>query len=285
MKLVRRLRGERAYTMVELITVMLIMSIVMTGITTVFVQGSNAELNSNYRFQSQTAVRLALDLMRKDIHCSSVVTSSTTLTATASPLTSITLSDPCAVHSQLATQGVFSGTGTGTFTLNNPTDFPTASSTYQIDQEQFTATRSGTTVTITARGFNQTVAVSHALGATVTLPGGFVSWCAVTVGGVTGLYRRVANTGPTCGSASPAVKEIDRLTTTGIFWNQPAWPQGGFGLVFVKLAVNTATAKGLGATTSTYTLCDGIVMRNSKRATGTGTGFFGVSPNTYPTGC
>ena len=59
--------------MVEMITVMLIMSIVMTGITTVFVQGSNAELDMNNRFQAQTNARLGLDKIRKDIHCASAV--------------------------------------------------------------------------------------------------------------------------------------------------------------------------------------------------------------------
>ena len=69
MRLLRRLREERAYSLVELVTVMAIMSIVMTGITTVFVQGSNAELDMNNRFQAQTSVRLALDKLRQDVHC------------------------------------------------------------------------------------------------------------------------------------------------------------------------------------------------------------------------
>lgn len=69
----------------------------------------------------------------------------------------------------VATQGILSGTGTGTFTLTSGTGFPTASSDYQIDQEVMTGTLSGTTVTITARGANGSSAASHSAGANVQI--------------------------------------------------------------------------------------------------------------------
>lgn len=69
----------------------------------------------------------------------------------------------------LATQGAFSGTGTGTFTCTSGSTLPTASADYQIEQEVFTATRSGTTVTITARGVNGSTAASHANGSVFTV--------------------------------------------------------------------------------------------------------------------
>jgi len=285
LRLLNRLRDERAYTLVELITVMLIMSIVMTGISTVFVQGSNAELDMNQRFQAQTNARLALDTLRKDAHCGKWLTnpSSPALTTAVS---SITMADPCAIHSVVVTLGALSGTGTGTFTIRNTTGFPTTAATFQIDSEQVTGTLSGSTVTISARGVNDTLAVAHSVGSSgalsVTDPDGLVSWCAVTVNGDTGLYRQLNTSGTSCGSASPAVRQMDRLTTTGVFWSQPSWAGGGFALVYVKLPVNTASAKHLGSTTDGYTLCDGIVLRNSLRS-GTyanGTGFI-----TPPTGC
>ena len=284
MRLLNRLRDERAYTLVELITVMLIMSIVMTGISTVFVQGSNAELDMNQRFQAQSNARLALDTLRKDVHCSKWVTNPATPQLTTAQ-TTITLADPCAIHSVVVTLGALSGTGTGTFTIRNTTGFPTTSNTFQIESEQVIGTLSGSTVTITARGANDTLAVAHSAGPSglvVSDPDGLVSWCTVTVNGNTGLYRQVNNSGTTCGSASPAVRQMDRLTTTGVFWNQPSWSGGGFALVYVKLPVKTATAKNVGSSTDGYTLCDGIVLRNSVR-TGTyanGTGFI-----TPPAGC
>src|SRR5439155_12297074 len=67
----RRLRGEAGYSMVEMLTVMVIMSIVFAGITDIFISGSKAQAEQDRRFQAQLATRLALDKIRKDIHCAS----------------------------------------------------------------------------------------------------------------------------------------------------------------------------------------------------------------------
>ena len=65
----RTLRGERGFSLVEMLTVMAIMGVVMTGLTTLFVQGSNAERDMNRRFQAQQDARVALDKIRREIHC------------------------------------------------------------------------------------------------------------------------------------------------------------------------------------------------------------------------
>jgi len=57
-----------------MLTVMVIMSVVFAGITDIFVSGSKAQTDQDNRFQSQLATRLALDKIRKDIHCASDVT-------------------------------------------------------------------------------------------------------------------------------------------------------------------------------------------------------------------
>jgi prepilin-type N-terminal cleavage/methylation domain-containing protein len=67
--LLRRLRGERGYSLIEMLTVISILGVVMTGLTTLFIQGSNAELDMNRRFQAQQDTRVALDKMRREIHC------------------------------------------------------------------------------------------------------------------------------------------------------------------------------------------------------------------------
>ena len=74
----RRLRGEGGVTIVEMLTVMIIMSIVFAGITSVFVAGSKAAADQDRRFQAQLTTRLALDKIRKDIHCATDVTPFTT---------------------------------------------------------------------------------------------------------------------------------------------------------------------------------------------------------------
>ena len=84
-RLLRRLGRERGYSLVEMLIVMSIMGVVMGALTTVFVQATNAEQGMNDRFQAQQTARLALDKMRREVHCASVATptgssSSVTLT-------------------------------------------------------------------------------------------------------------------------------------------------------------------------------------------------------------
>jgi prepilin-type N-terminal cleavage/methylation domain-containing protein len=82
---VSKVRGEGGFTLIEMVMVMVIMTIVMTGVTTLFVQGSNAEVDMNQRFQTQLHARLALDRLRRDVHCASAATvAATTATLTTS---------------------------------------------------------------------------------------------------------------------------------------------------------------------------------------------------------
>ena len=71
-RLVRsRVREEAGYTLFELLTVLVIMGVVLTGLTTSFAAGLNAEAGTIRRAQAQQNARLALDRMRVDIHCAS----------------------------------------------------------------------------------------------------------------------------------------------------------------------------------------------------------------------
>ena len=69
-----RLRGEAGYSLIEMLTVMIIMSVVFAGITTAFVAGSKAQNEQDRRFRAQLNTRLALDKIRRDIHCATDVT-------------------------------------------------------------------------------------------------------------------------------------------------------------------------------------------------------------------
>ena len=77
-----RLRGEAGYSLVEMLTVMVIMSVVFAGITDIFVTGSKAQTEQDNRFQAQLGTRLALDKIRKDVHCGSDVTPYATTSVT-----------------------------------------------------------------------------------------------------------------------------------------------------------------------------------------------------------
>jgi len=86
---VNRLRGEGGYTLVEMLTVLLIFGTVMTALMALFVQGTNAEADMNSRFQSQQEARLGLDRLKRDVHCASALNQGT---ATSS---FVTLTVPC----------------------------------------------------------------------------------------------------------------------------------------------------------------------------------------------
>jgi prepilin-type N-terminal cleavage/methylation domain-containing protein len=70
----RLLREQRGYTVIEMLTVLLILGVVMGGLTTVFASATNAEADMNNRFQAQLTTRLALDKLRREVHCSSGAT-------------------------------------------------------------------------------------------------------------------------------------------------------------------------------------------------------------------
>lgn len=70
----RRLRSQAGYSIVELLGVMSILVVVLTAVTTLFVQGSRSEIDLNKRFQAQQEARVAVDRMRREIHCANAVT-------------------------------------------------------------------------------------------------------------------------------------------------------------------------------------------------------------------
>jgi prepilin-type N-terminal cleavage/methylation domain-containing protein len=71
--LFRRLRGRGGYTLIELIVVLSIFMLIVTALTKLFTSGAKAELDLNRRFQAQQSARLALDRMRRELHCASAI--------------------------------------------------------------------------------------------------------------------------------------------------------------------------------------------------------------------
>lgn len=78
------MRDERGYTLVEMLTVLVIFGTVMSALLVLLVQGTNAELDMNNRFQAQQDARLALDKIRRETHCASAVTVSSASSVTLS---------------------------------------------------------------------------------------------------------------------------------------------------------------------------------------------------------
>jgi prepilin-type N-terminal cleavage/methylation domain-containing protein len=67
--LVRLLREERGYSLMELLVSISILGSVMGSVSVLLVSATNSEVSMNRRFQAQTQARLGLDLMRREVHC------------------------------------------------------------------------------------------------------------------------------------------------------------------------------------------------------------------------
>jgi len=109
--LTRRLHGQGGFTMVELLASMTILGTVMGGLTGLMVSGTTAQIDMSRRFQAQTEARLALDTLRREVHCS---TSSTAASGTAVASVTLTMATTCptAAGSTTATWcTVLNGTG------------------------------------------------------------------------------------------------------------------------------------------------------------------------------
>ena len=73
--LLRRLRNEESgFTLIELVTVLGMLVIVMTCLSYAMVAAHKAEEDMNRRFASQINARIALDTLRREIHCATAVT-------------------------------------------------------------------------------------------------------------------------------------------------------------------------------------------------------------------
>jgi type II secretory pathway pseudopilin PulG len=76
-------KSQRGVTIVELLTVLIIMGTVLGALTTLFVRGMKAEVEADKRYRAQDQARLAVDRMRREIHCASGITATaTTVSAT-----------------------------------------------------------------------------------------------------------------------------------------------------------------------------------------------------------
>jgi type II secretory pathway pseudopilin PulG len=70
----RPLREQRAYVLTELLTVLAILTIVLVGLTALFVSASKAEIEMRKRFEAQQEARLAVDALRREVHCANGIT-------------------------------------------------------------------------------------------------------------------------------------------------------------------------------------------------------------------
>jgi prepilin-type N-terminal cleavage/methylation domain-containing protein len=72
----RRIAAEHGYSLSEMLVVLAIIGIVLGALTQLFVSASTAQVDMTRRFEAQQDMRLALDKLRREIHCASAVTGS-----------------------------------------------------------------------------------------------------------------------------------------------------------------------------------------------------------------
>jgi prepilin-type N-terminal cleavage/methylation domain-containing protein len=94
----RRLSGRAGYSLVEMITVMVILGIVLSGLTTMFHAGMKAEVRANRELDAQQNARAALDRMRRELHCASAISA-----ANGVAVSSVTVTLPAACSGSDAT--------------------------------------------------------------------------------------------------------------------------------------------------------------------------------------
>lgn len=74
----------------ELLTVLVILTIVLSGLTALFVSATKSEIDLRERFEAQQEARIAMDALRREVHCASAITQTGT-----SHTVSLTLASGC----------------------------------------------------------------------------------------------------------------------------------------------------------------------------------------------
>jgi prepilin-type N-terminal cleavage/methylation domain-containing protein len=64
-----RLADEAGYSLIELLVVMSILGLILASLTQLFTSASTAQVDLTQRFRAQQEGRLALDSLRREIHC------------------------------------------------------------------------------------------------------------------------------------------------------------------------------------------------------------------------
>ena len=81
LRILRRLGRQGGYTLIELLLVCAILGTVLASLGVLFLSASGSQIDMNRRFMAQQDARVAVDKMRREIHCSDEISPSGVSTA------------------------------------------------------------------------------------------------------------------------------------------------------------------------------------------------------------
>ncbi len=101
--------SEEGMTLVELVVAMTIFLVVVTALASGLVSGTNSGTESSRRLEAQQNARLALERIRREVHCASAITTVGGASPTPVPLTGVRVSLPavCPTSGGVATTVVW----------------------------------------------------------------------------------------------------------------------------------------------------------------------------------
>ena len=183
----RYLAGESGLSMTELGIVVAILGIVLAGLSQLFVAASKSQLEQTSRVSAQQDGRLALDKLRRELRCSTVVTVNSASSVSAA-LPKYCATAPSTTLSSSVTLP------SGTIAVASTTKFNTGSNTISFGSSG-TVSCTGTTST-SFTGCSGGTAGTYASGTTVTSP---VTWCTT---GASSPYTLNRYVGAACSGSS-----------------------------------------------------------------------------------
>lgn len=240
------LRANDGFTLIELLVALIILGVVMGGLTQLFVSALRSETDQTNRVGAQQDARLALEKLRREIHCASGVSSPSA--------TSLTISLPsyCSNIPSTTLNGAVT-LPTGTIPVASTAKFNTGANTISIGTSGDVAC-AGTTAT-TFTGCSGGSAGTYPTATAVTSP---VTWCTT---GSSAPYRLARYVGIAC-SGSSGRPWADSLTSGSVFaYNRSSLVPAPTSLV---VAANGGTL-----TTATYAYDVTAVLASGLEVSGT----------------
>jgi len=243
-----RLAQEDGVTLIETLVVVAILLVVITGMTTLFVSASSSQVDQSNRVEAQQDARVALDALRREIHCATSV-------PTSSP-SSISFVLPSVCPSAVTTTSApftLPAAGTFTVTVGSTSKFNSGANAIYLEGSPVVVSCTGTSAT-TFTGCSGGTPGAYLAGNTTS----GTTWCTAVSGALFTLWRYV---GGSC-SGSTGRRVATRLVTNQVFTygtvavNTPSVTSTGGALVadtyfYVVTAVDSAGKESSGGIAST----------------------------------